>query len=173
MTTFGKSLIVGALLSAGFALSASAADMTGAAAGDARTKVATAVALANIATSEKDGEALLVAARMLATAGPVAKAGEAVTDGKPTLYDVAAHGGDGQGNGRRRGQGRRGRQDGGCPDRPARATATGITAAIPTTTASGSTPAIDLDCRAARRPVVTAGFHAFHHSPALAREAAR
>ena len=27
---------------------------------------------------------------MLATAGPVAKAGEAVTDGKPTLYDVAA-----------------------------------------------------------------------------------
>jgi hypothetical protein len=89
MPTFGKSLIVGALLSAGFALSAGAADMTGAAAGDARTKVATAVALANIATSEKDGEALLVAARMLATAGPVAKAGEAVTDGKPMLYDVA------------------------------------------------------------------------------------
>ena len=89
MTNIGKSLIVGALMSAGFALAASAADLTGAAAGDARTKVATAVALANIATSEKDGEALLVAARPLATAGPVAKAGEAVTDGKPTLYDVA------------------------------------------------------------------------------------
>jgi hypothetical protein len=90
MTTMRNSLIAATLMAAGFAAAASAADMTGAAAGDARTKVATAVALANIATSEKDGEALLVAARLLATAGPVAKAGEAVTDGKPTLYDVAA-----------------------------------------------------------------------------------
>ena len=90
MTTIGKSLVALALIGAGFVSAAGAADLTSAAAGDARTKVATAVALANIATADKDGEALLVAARMLATAGPVAKAGEAVTDGKPTLYDVAA-----------------------------------------------------------------------------------
>lgn len=87
--TMKKSLIALAFL-AGMGSVAAAADLTAATAGDARTKVATAVALANIATADKDGEALLVAARMLATAGPVAKAGEAVTDGKPTLYDVAA-----------------------------------------------------------------------------------
>ena len=55
---------------------------------DVRTKVATAVALANIATAEKDGEALLVAARLLASAGPVAKTGEA--GGQPALYDIGA-----------------------------------------------------------------------------------
>ena len=65
MTRIGISLIVGALMAAGFATAASAADLTGAAAGDARTKVATAVALANIATSDKDGDALLVAAKLL------------------------------------------------------------------------------------------------------------
>ncbi len=89
MTRFGPSLIVLALTAAGLA-SASAADLTGAAAGDARTKVATAVALANIAQTEKDGEALLVAAKLLATAGPVAVPGGEVKDGKPALYDIAS-----------------------------------------------------------------------------------
>ncbi|UVK36694.1 hypothetical protein LHFGNBLO_003649 [Mesorhizobium sp. AR10] len=55
---------------------------------DARTKVETAVALANIAKADKDGEAMLVAARMLAEAGPVAEQGTKVTDGKPTLMDA-------------------------------------------------------------------------------------
>lgn len=68
--------------------SASADDLTNATAGDARTKVETAVALANIAVAEKDGEALLVAARLLATAGPVARQGEG--GDKPALYDVGA-----------------------------------------------------------------------------------
>lgn len=87
--TMKKSLIALAVL-AGLGSMATAGDLTGAATGDARTKVETAVALANIATAEKDGDALLVAAKLLATAGPVAKAGEAVSDGKPSLYDVAA-----------------------------------------------------------------------------------
>jgi hypothetical protein len=65
-------------------------DQTTKEAADARTKVATAVALANIATAEKDGVALLVAARLLASAGPVAKTGEAAAGGQPALYDVGA-----------------------------------------------------------------------------------
>ena len=48
----------------------------------------TAVALANIAKADKDGEAMLVAARLLAEAGPVAEQGSEVKDGKPTLMDV-------------------------------------------------------------------------------------
>lgn len=60
-------------------------------AADKRTRVATAVALANIAAAEKDGEALLVAARLLASAGPVAKLGESTgTSGQPALYDIGA-----------------------------------------------------------------------------------
>jgi hypothetical protein len=51
----------------------------------ARTKVQTAVALAEIAEAEGDADALLVAARMLSSIGPVAKKGEALGD-KPTLY---------------------------------------------------------------------------------------
>ena len=111
MTRIGRSLIAVTMMTAGLVSMAAAADLTGAATGDARTKVATAVALANIATAEKDGEALLVATRLLASAGPVAKPGEALKDGKPTLFDVCGHGGVRQGTGRRRGQGRRGRQD--------------------------------------------------------------
>jgi hypothetical protein len=65
-----------------------AEDQTTKESADARTKVATAVALANIATAEKDGDALLVAARLLASAGPVAKTGEAA--GQPALYDIGA-----------------------------------------------------------------------------------
>ena len=67
-----------------------AADQTSKEAADARTKVATAVALANIAIAEKDGDALLVATRLLASAGPVAKSGETAADGKPALYDIGA-----------------------------------------------------------------------------------
>ena len=94
MTTFGKSLIVGTMMcSRPCPRSASRRRHDGRGnAGDARTKVATAVALANIATAEKDGEALLVATRLLASAGPVAKPGEALKDGKPTLFELR-HGG--------------------------------------------------------------------------------
>lgn len=89
MKTIGKSLLA-AVLVAGFGATAISQELTAASAGDARTKVATAVALANIAVAEKDGEALLVAAKLLASAGAVAKPGEPVADGKPTLLDVAA-----------------------------------------------------------------------------------
>lgn len=82
-------LMVGGLLSISVS-SMLAGDLTSAATGDARTKVATAVALANIAKSSNDGEALLVAARLLTEAGPVAEPGTQVKDGKPTLIDVGA-----------------------------------------------------------------------------------
>jgi hypothetical protein len=65
-----------------------AADMTPQQQADARTKVQTAVSLAMIAEAEKDGDALLVAAKMLSTAGPVAKPGGEVKDGNPTMFDV-------------------------------------------------------------------------------------
>ena len=38
----------------------------------------------------KDGEALLVAARLLASTGPVAQQGESAASGKPKTYDPAA-----------------------------------------------------------------------------------
>ena len=117
MTVIEKSLIALALIGAGFVSAAHAADATTPASADARTKVATAVALANIATADKDGEALLVAARMLATSGPVAKAGEAVSDGKPTLYDVAAMAASAKEMGADAGKADEGAQDGGSADR--------------------------------------------------------
>lgn len=52
----------------------------------ARNKVQTAVALAQIAEAEGDGEAMLVAARLLASVGPVAKRGD--TGESPELYSV-------------------------------------------------------------------------------------
>jgi len=89
MKTLKMTMAVATLVG-GLGAAASAEEMTAATAGDARTKVATAVALANIAKADKDGEALLVATRMLATAGPVAVPGGELKDGKPTLfYDIA------------------------------------------------------------------------------------
>jgi hypothetical protein len=55
-----------------------------------RTAVETAANLAAIAEADKDGAALLVAAKLLARLGPVAKPGEALKDGKPVLLDVKA-----------------------------------------------------------------------------------
>ena len=53
----------------------------------ARDRVQTAVALAEIAEADGDGEALLVAGRLIASVGAVARRGE--TDGdKPVLYSV-------------------------------------------------------------------------------------
>lgn len=52
----------------------------------AKARVQTAVALAEIAEAEGDGDALLVAARLLASAGPVAKRGE--NGDTPALYSV-------------------------------------------------------------------------------------
>lgn len=87
--TFLRQLALAAAAAVLITAPARADELTAASSGDARTRVATAVALANIAKTEKDGAAMLVAARMLAKAGPVAVPGEAVADGKPTLYDVA------------------------------------------------------------------------------------
>ena len=69
-------VVLGVALSA-FTLSAAfAQSLTPAQQESARTKVETAVALAEIARAEKDGEALAVAARLLAGAGPVVRKGE-------------------------------------------------------------------------------------------------
>jgi hypothetical protein len=57
---------------------------------NARITVETAANLAAIAESTKDGAAMLVAAKLLAGVGPVAKPGEALKDGKPVLLDVKA-----------------------------------------------------------------------------------
>lgn len=76
-------------LTAGLGGAALAQEMTPEQQADARTRVQTAVSLANIAMAEKDGEALAVAARLMASAGPVAKPGEKLVDGKPTLFDLS------------------------------------------------------------------------------------
>lgn len=54
---------------------------------DARARVETAVALAEIAEADGDGDALLVAAKMLAGAGKVAKR-DRNASGTPTFYSV-------------------------------------------------------------------------------------
>lgn len=90
MKTYLKRLALVAMSSVALAGAAYANDVTSKEGADARTKVATAVALVNIAMADKDGDALLVAARMLAKAGPVARLGEPVSDGNPALYDLAA-----------------------------------------------------------------------------------
>lgn len=55
---------------------------------DTRKKVETAVALSEIAVAEKDGAALLVAARILASAGKVARRDSGDT-AEPTFYSVS------------------------------------------------------------------------------------
>jgi hypothetical protein len=71
MTRIGKHIVAPGLMTAAFTPLASAADLTSTTSGDARAKVVTAAALANIAMSEKDGDALIVATRMLVTADPL------------------------------------------------------------------------------------------------------
>lgn len=53
-----------------------------------RMRVETGTALAAIAEYEKDGEMMLVAARLLATVGPVEQRGKKKADGKPEFYDI-------------------------------------------------------------------------------------
>ncbi|MFZ5672834.1 MAG: hypothetical protein ACOZAM_07710 [Pseudomonadota bacterium] len=53
-----------------------------------RMRVETGTALATIAEHEKDGEMLLVAARLLSTVGPVEQRGKKTSDGKPEFYDI-------------------------------------------------------------------------------------
>lgn len=53
-----------------------------------RMRVETGTALAAIAEHEKDGEMLLVAARLLSTVGPVEQRGKKGSDGKPEFYDI-------------------------------------------------------------------------------------
>ena len=89
MTKYRRIFAIALAACVGSATLAHAAEkMTAEQQADARTKVATAMALANIAKADKDGDAMLVAARMLAEAGPVAEQGAKMTDGKPTLMDA-------------------------------------------------------------------------------------
>lgn len=53
-----------------------------------RMRVETGTALAVIAEHEKDGEMMLVAAKLLATVGPVELRGKKKADGKPEHYDI-------------------------------------------------------------------------------------
>lgn len=90
MQTLFKSLAVSGMMLAAMSLHSFGQDQTSKELADNRTKVETAVALANIAMTEKDGDALLVAVRLLASAGPVAQQGESAASGKPKTYDLAA-----------------------------------------------------------------------------------
>lgn len=78
--------LASALLLSSAAL-ASADDLTPQQMAEARAKVQTAVELARMAEETKDGDMMLVAARLMATVGPVAmsasKAGE-----RPPMFDV-------------------------------------------------------------------------------------
>lgn len=66
-----------------------ALDMTPQELADARARVAAAATLAAIGRAEKDGDMLLVAAKLLAKAGgAVAIPGEPLRDGKPTTYNL-------------------------------------------------------------------------------------
>lgn len=66
-----------------------ALDMTPQQLADARARVAAAATLAAIGRAEKDGDMLLVAAKLLAkAAGAVAIPGEPLKDGKPTTYNL-------------------------------------------------------------------------------------
>ena len=89
MTAFRKMLALAFAAGLGTTVLACAGGMTPEKRADARTKVETAVALANIAKADKDGDAMLVAAKMLAEAGPVAEQGAKMKDGKPTLMNTA------------------------------------------------------------------------------------
>ena len=53
-----------------------------------RMRVETGTALATIAEHEKDGEMMLVAAKLLSTVGPVEQRGKKTADGKPEFYDI-------------------------------------------------------------------------------------
>lgn len=53
-----------------------------------RMRVETGTALATIAEHEKDGEMMLVAAKLLSTVGPVEQRGKKTSDGKPEFYDI-------------------------------------------------------------------------------------
>lgn len=53
-----------------------------------RMRVETGTALAAIAEHEKDGEMMLVAAKLLSTVGPVERRGKKKSDGKPEHYDI-------------------------------------------------------------------------------------
>lgn len=87
MRTAFRLLLASCLL---FGTAAGAADMTEKEMADARIKVQTAVALAGIARETQDGDAMLVAARLIASAGDVAMPkGSASGDGKPAMFDVA------------------------------------------------------------------------------------
>ena len=88
MSAFRKMLALAFAAGLGSTTLAFAGGMTPEQQADARTKVETAVALANIAKADKDGEAMLGAARRLAEAGPVAEQGAKMTDGKPTFIDA-------------------------------------------------------------------------------------
>ena len=53
-----------------------------------RMRVETGTALAAIAEHEKDGDMMLVAAKLLSTVGPVEQRGKKKADGKAEFYDI-------------------------------------------------------------------------------------
>lgn len=83
-------MLATALIAFTFPASASKAlDMTPQELADARARVAAAATLAAIGRAEKDGDMLLVAARLLAKAGgAVAIPGAPLSEGKPTTYSL-------------------------------------------------------------------------------------
>lgn len=81
-----KSAVLGGAVAALIVTVAVAQNLTPAEEIDARTKVETAVALAAIAEAEGDGDAMLVAAKLFASVGTVAKKRE--KGAEPTFYSV-------------------------------------------------------------------------------------
>lgn len=55
-----------------------------------RLRVQTAANLAMIAETEKDGEMMVMAAKLMSSAGKVARPGKTAADGKPEFFDVKA-----------------------------------------------------------------------------------
>jgi|GEM_PF-4838875 len=55
-----------------------------------RTRVQTAANLAMIAEAEQDGQMMAVAAKLMSSAGRVAKPGKPAADGKPEFFDLKA-----------------------------------------------------------------------------------
>ncbi len=55
-----------------------------------RVRVETAAHLAAIAETEKDGQMMIMAAKLMSTVGKVARPGKTTADGKPEFFDLKA-----------------------------------------------------------------------------------
>ena len=86
MTSLRRTIAVALAFTMGAASFTFAQQLSPAEEAAARTKVQTAVTLAEIAEAEGDGDALLVAARLLSSVGAVARRGAGAEN--PALYSV-------------------------------------------------------------------------------------